>query len=248
MSVVLGVACEDRGHFSAVTYLVDDTLVATHAWLDGIIDDCRAWRGLNDGEAWYKYDPADAEDLRPITIDGQRIAPQGLIRGQPLKHEAGMWRRVLLLFCHATPRPQVVVLARDLDGCPKRSEGIEQVREGFKWPFKIVVAAPQPEIESWRVCGFTPADDRERARLDALRRELSFDPTMQSHRLTSHPNDAPTDAKRILERLCEADPERIEVCLRDRAMLHERGEQNGARDFLEEVDEHVVPLLAPIRS
>ena len=50
MTVVLGIACEDEGHFSAVTWLVDDALVASHAWLDGILEDCRAWRGRTDGE------------------------------------------------------------------------------------------------------------------------------------------------------------------------------------------------------
>ncbi len=45
MSVVLGIVCEDHGHFSAVTRLVDDTVVAHHDWLDGILEDSRSWRG-----------------------------------------------------------------------------------------------------------------------------------------------------------------------------------------------------------
>ncbi|HEU4412870.1 MAG TPA: hypothetical protein VFS43_46950 [Polyangiaceae bacterium] len=247
MSVVLGVACEDNGHFSAVTCLVDDVLVTSHTWLDGIVDACRTWRGVNEGEAWYKYDPGDATDLRPITVAGQRIKIHGPIRGEPLKPEASMWRRVLFSFCHTEPRPEVVILARDLDGYPKRAEGIKQVREGIRWPFRIVVAAAQPEIEAWRACGFTPADERERERLEALRRELSFDPTTQSHRLTSHPNDAPTDAKRVLTRLCDGAPERVDACLKDLAALRTRGRLNGAADFLGEIDEHIVPLFSSPR-
>ena len=47
-------------------------------------------------------------------------------------------------------------------------------------------------------------------------RALSFDPTTQSHRLTSHPNEAATDAKRVLHQLTEDDREREGRCLADR--------------------------------
>jgi hypothetical protein len=246
VSTVIGVACEDNGHFAVVSRLVDDALVASHGWLGGILDDCRTWRGLKGGEAWYKYDPGDAKDLRPLEINGTRVKLHGPIKGEPLKPEASMWRKVLLLFCHATPRPQVVILARDLDGYAKRLEGINQVRENLEWPFQVVVAAPQPEIEAWQVSGFTPANPREQLLLDTLRRELSFDPTTESHRLTSHPNDKPTDAKRVLKHLCEDDRARGEACLTSGATLRERGGRNGAKAFLDEVDEHVLPLpVAP---
>jgi hypothetical protein len=155
-----------------------------------------------------------------------------------------MWRKVLLLFCHTNPRPEIVVLARDLDGDPDRRAGIEQVRNGLPWPFAIVAAAPEPEIEGWLVSGFLPKDEHEQARLEEVRRELSFDPTLQSHRLTAHPNAAPTDAKRVLSRLCEDDREREHACL-TRDVLHQRGDRNGARSFLEEIDQHVLPIFGP---
>ena len=241
--VVIGIACEDEGHFFVVTRLVDSRLMAAHDWLDGILASCRSWRGLHEGEPWYKYDPDDAHDLRPITIDGQRIAPQGRIRGEPLQPEAGMWRKILLLFCHASPRPELVILVRDMDGFQERRGGVEQVRNGFEWPFRVAVAAAEPEIEAWLVSGFTPDGPEEQERLDALRGELSFDPTTQSHRLTSHPNDARTDSKRVLEHLCGADQERREACLMDRAVLRQRGGTNGVKAFLEEIDQHIVPAF-----
>jgi hypothetical protein len=241
--VVVGLACEDRGHFCAVTRIVDDALLSTHAWLDGVIANCRSWGGLNPGEEWYKYNPDDAHDVRPVTIDGVRIAPQGHIGGEPLKPEAGMWRKVLLLFCHRDPQPEVVILVRDMDGYPERRGGLIQVRDGLRWPFRVVVAAAQPEVEAWRAAGFIASDDGERASLDAVRRELSFDPTTQSHRLTSHPNDAPTDAKRVLDCLCKGDEDRLDECLRNHDLLKDHGEHNGLATFLCEVDEKIVPLL-----
>lgn len=143
-TLVIGVVCEDHGHFAAVTRLVDAALVAGHAWLDGILEDCRRWRGLADDEPWYKYDPADANDLRPIVLDGLRIAPHGHVGGVPLKPEAGMWRRALMLLCSCKPRPDVVVLARDLDGYPERREGIDQVVANLPWPFKLPSPRPSP--------------------------------------------------------------------------------------------------------
>jgi hypothetical protein len=132
------------------------------------------------------------------------------------------------------------VLARDLDGYRERREGIDQVRDGLRWPFKIVIATPEPEIEGWLVSGFVPSNDAERARLEQVRRDLSFDPTLQSHRLTSHPNTAATDTKRVLSRLCEDDPDREQACLAH-AVIHQRGELNWARAFLDEVAQHMLP-------
>lgn len=239
---LIGFAGEDENHFRIATALVDDALVSRVDWVRDVLDSCREWRGLRSGERWYKYAPQDANDLRPVTIDSVTIRPQGWIAGEPLKPEAGMWRRVLLLFCHADPRPDIVVLARDLDGYPARRDGIEQVCRGLAWPFAIVAATPEPEIEGWIVTGFVADNEEERARLEQLRGELSFDPTQHPHRLTSHPDDAPTDAKRVLSRLCGDNADREQACLA-RDVLYQRGADNHARAFLDEVDQRVLPVF-----
>jgi hypothetical protein len=136
----------------------------------------------------------------------------------------------------------IVVLARDLDGYPNRRAGLEQVCTGLSWPFAIVAATPEPEIEGWIVSGFVPRNEGEQRSLEQLRHELSFDPTLQSHRLTSHPNDAPTDAKRVLSRLCNGEPDREHACL-VRDVLHQRGATNWACAFLDDVDQRVLPLF-----
>ncbi|HEY0190131.1 MAG TPA: hypothetical protein VGC42_03360 [Kofleriaceae bacterium] len=238
----IGLAAEDHGHFRVLTKLIDDTLVAEVPWLDGVLDSSRTWCGLDDRERWYKYAPEDAYDLRPIPVEGGTIKPQGRIGGEPLKPEAGMWRKVLMLFYRAKPPPDVVVLIRDLDGDERRRAGLEQVRDGLRWPFPVVIATPQPEIEAWVASGFVARDD-EKQRLRQLCSELSFDPTLQSHRLTSHPNDAPRDAKRVLRRLCEGDEDRELACLADRVLLRRRGEHNWLPALLDEVDERLVPVF-----
>lgn len=120
---LLGFVGEDEHHFWVVTTLIDHALVARIAWLRDVVESCRAWRGLRGGEPWHKYTLDDAYDLRPVTIDGVTIKRHGPIAGEPLKPEASMWRNVLLLFCHANPRPDIVVLARDLDGYPAAARG-----------------------------------------------------------------------------------------------------------------------------
>lgn len=242
-SLVIGVACEDNGHFFAVSRLVDAALVAHHTWLDGILEQCRTWRGLTHDRPWYKYNPNDANDLRPIVTGDRTIKLSGHIAGVPLKTGAGMWRKVLTLFCHQEPRPHVVLLACDLDGDPLRRGGMEQVVFDLKWPFKIAIATAQPEVEAWIVSGFVPGDPVEKKRLTELHRKLSFDPTTKSERLTSHPNDADTDAKRVLSDLCGDDPQRQEMCLADRSLLRQRGAANGLAAFLAEIDQHIVPAL-----
>jgi hypothetical protein len=86
---------------------------------------------------------------------------------------------------------------------------------------------------------------KEREAFDGLRRSLSFDPALQSHRLTSHPNDAATDAKRVLHALCGGDRDRRRTCIADSSLLRQRGTANGLTAFLTEVDDRLVPMLGP---
>ena len=76
-----------------------------------------------------------------------------------------------------------------------------------------------------------------------LKRDLSFDPTTSSHRLTSHPNEAATDAKRVLlaltgrhrDRRLQRDSDREGRCLADIDRLVDRGQDNHCADFIESI-------------
>jgi len=46
----------------------------------------------------------------------------------------------------------------------------------------------------------------------------------------------------VLSQLCKGNREREHACL-ERDVLHQRGDLNGVRAFLEEVDQRVVPIF-----
>src|SRR5262249_26221444 len=64
------------------------------------------------------------------------------------------------------------------------------------WPFAVVAALAQPEIEAWCVAIWVPENDREQAACDGERRRLGFDPTLHPHDLSS--GSGPKDAKSVL--------------------------------------------------
>lgn len=251
-AVRIAVACEDHGHFRVTSALIDGACRTEHPWLDGVLDSVRAWQAEPGSERRYLKISADASRWPAPVVHLDGVPPirlRGLIAGKPLLPDAAMWRSVLVTLVAQRPRPSAVVLVRDLDHDrnTNRRAGMEQVRDGIPWPpdVPIVLATPEPEIEAWIVSGFEPEDAAERALLAELRSALSFDPTTESHRLTSHPNTAPTDAKRVLAKLVDRDgEEREERCLADRDRLARRGADNHCRAFLDDVRRCLVPLFA----
>ena len=97
---------------------------------------------------------------------------------------------------------------------------------------------------------YEPRDEEEASRLEALRKDkdkkLSFNPPETPHRLTAHPNDAPTDAKRVLRFLLfgeytsrppalEELPALCERLLQDLDRLERRGADSYLADLLREL-------------
>ncbi|HRI63068.1 MAG TPA: hypothetical protein PK156_02490 [Polyangium sp.] len=233
MTIILGICCEDKGHYTAVTKVVDEHVTEHVDWVVDILDHCRKWQGRHEDEPYYKYHKGDYR--------GPKL--HGWIKGKRKVHDADQWRETLLLFVQANPRPDIVVLVRDVDRDECRLEGIQQARESSEWPFQIVYAAAHPEVEAWRISGFVPQNEREERLLEALTKELKFDPIKQQDKLTSKPNDAPTDTKIILARLCGKNEERSDRCLDDRSLLRERGQANGFAAFLDQVEKHILPIF-----
>jgi hypothetical protein len=201
---------------------------------------CRSWQGV-EGVGWLDLHGA----WKRARERGLRI--YGSFEGERGEDDAQMHRAALLLFAEEDEPPKAVVIAWDVDRKSERVRGFAQAVADRRrtWPFEVVIGAlPEPEIEAWLVAAWVPEDDSERQRLDALRRELHFDPCVQPERLTSKNEADRKDAKRVLAVLTtsgrDADARWADV-LAER--LEASGAACGLARFVREVREHLVPVV-----
>ncbi|MCB9703512.1 MAG: hypothetical protein H6711_16585 [Myxococcales bacterium] len=238
------VAAEDRAGYEAVRTLVDRLIASEIPWTQDILDHVRVWekRSANPLEhPWISSSDAGSGPSR------RRV--RGHFGGEPGAPDAASTRRLLLNVMERwdDAADHALLIARDLDGDPRRLKGMRQASAERPWPFRIILAWSEPESESWYVAGFTPTNASEDERLRALTAEIGFDPTTAPHRLLSTAKGSPKDTKRVLERLCGADLDRQRECLEvplDR--LAERGREAGIADFLGEVRSQILPLFGAI--
>ena len=76
-SMLIGIACEDNGHFSVAFHLIDAALVSQHTWIGSHIDRYRSWRGLTDDRPWYKYNPDATSAAQQSPVGRTTPAPSG---------------------------------------------------------------------------------------------------------------------------------------------------------------------------
>lgn len=79
--------------------------------------------------------------------------------------------------------PDVVFLCRDTDDDLERREAARRAAASREWPFRVVLAIAQPEMEAWRIATGTPDANA----LAELARELGINPTTQPDELSSGP-------------------------------------------------------------
>ena len=140
----------------------------------------------------------------------------------------------------------VVFVARDDDRDPGRLVGHRKVRDSRKFPFALVFANPVPEAEGWLLLTFNPTSTHQRQAHKDLTSALKFDPCSSHDRLTSTKKGAETDAKVIAKTLFGADPEgEAEVIHLDIKAMVARSTTSGLKEFVDEVDATVEPLLRP---
>jgi hypothetical protein len=120
---------------------------------------------------------------------------------------------------------------------PRAVRGLEQAKDERLWPFRVVGALAQPEIEAWLLSAFSASTPEQRACLETMRHELGFDPVSGSHRLSSTSKDERRDTKRIVQRLFgDADPiQRFHDTALD--TLQDCGTDNGLTRFLQQLNE-----------
>jgi len=243
--VRIALAAEDRAGVELVCAWTD-RLLREHAppWGGEMLD---ADANALDHQRTFVAPPS--AEGRYYKLGNHRDAPSRGHRGHghfgknPGGPDAVLVRFVLLDCVRAEPAPDVVVIARDLDGQLARREGAQQAIDEKSWPFTVVLAWAQPEAEAWALSVYRPSDAAAQARLDALTRELGFVPTVYTNRLSSSAK-SPKDAKRVFRELTAR--ERVDVDLDVYAVASLDGlwpETSGLHEFLSAVREHIVPRV-----
>jgi hypothetical protein len=250
--------CEAPADFRTASGLLDRVLRQDGpSWIADLIgdhpDSVRTWHADNEGRAFFDLHRLDGY-VKQLSI---RV-PHGHFGGRPGGAGALMARNAFHIVRELNRRLkdeaiEAVVLVWDMDDQPDaRCKGLSRARaEARSWAkFEIVLGCANPMREAWVLAGFDPADDDERGRLDAARRELGFSPSEQAHRLDAKDEQAKLSAKRILRTLVDDDPDREARCWRETSLetLQARGGPSGLREYLDELRQLVLPRCARATS
>ena len=234
------VVCEAFADFEIATDLADRVFVESIDWLEpDTLVYLRTWRSDNSNSPFLTW-----TSLKHLAKEcGIRV--QGHFGKEPAEPDARAARRALRLLEHLCVPLHGVLLIRDDDTDPRRRVGLEQARSEFSGNLPIVVGLARTKRECWVLAGFDPRDDREQACLEGWRTELGFDPVENAEELTAKHEHDRRSAKRVLGELTEHDLDRQRSCWQDTPLnsLRARGLGSGLKTYLEEVDDHFVPLL-----
>jgi len=243
--------CEAAADFQIASDLVDRVL-RDHGerWISDLLETApvgvRSWRGDGGGRPFFVVSALAAyADKLAVRV------PHGHFEGQPGAADAMMGRTALAIARKLAKQAEgvdAVLLLRDLDDQPERKAGLGQARaEACSWAsFAIVVGGANPKREAWVLCGFEPQDPDEQGRLDELRQELGFHPHLEAHQLSAKDEQAKRSAKRVLRILTDGEGDREQRCWTVTSLdtLRARGVATGLCEFLDEVAQHLLPLVA----
>lgn len=247
MPIRIAVVVESPVDFRHVTELIDRK-VREHApdwWDDQQLAAEREYCGLADGQKFTCW-----RELRSLP-GGRGLFLHGgaleLDRPQRLHFDYTLGRKALIVCALRQPRPDVLLLVRDMDQQPnERRRSLHAVRDEISLStMKVVLALPRAKREAWALAGWQAQSAAEEKAFAEVRGELSFHPCQNSEQLDAAEHGATRDAKRVLGRLTKGSVERESKCWLETpwAVLRASGQGNGLADFLSEVKEILVPAI-----
>ena len=242
------VVCEAVADFRTATALTERVICEQAPWIEGQTQHFFEWRGPDDQSTCWLW----REIGKKARAAG--VKARGKFDDEPGSPDAKVARRALIYFRDRMLDGQpldAVLLIRDDDGDPDHRVGLEQARDAVaELADRVVIGVAHLKRECWVLAGFLPNDERETELMGELRRQLSFDPCLESHRLTAKHDHEVRSAKRVLKMLTQGQFEREQACwaATKLATLRERGEASGLRAFLDEIAERLVPLFGGQRA
>ncbi|MGK7930144.1 MAG: hypothetical protein AB4041_01755 [Microcystaceae cyanobacterium] len=241
------VIVEHESDFRIATKLVERVLIEKIDWLEeDTINNYFSWCGLKDNTNHSCW-----KDIKSIV--GNKIRYLGHDReGKKLKADGALALKILKyinLYLLKKRDIKAVIFIRDLDSQPERREGLEQARlSANNLNITIILGTADPKREAWVLNGFIPQTSQEEKTLDNLRKQLTFDPCIESHRLREKSFNEPErirNTKVILDILTNNNYNREAECweMTDLDELRKRGEETGLTKYLEEI-ENMIKVLS----
>jgi hypothetical protein len=244
MPCSFAVVCEAEADFRTATGLAERIVRENVDWIEGdSFIHCPLWSGLDESSRYLLW-----FDIPKLAKEAG-IRSHGHFDGRPAEPDAHAARRALrLLKWKNAARPlDGVLLIRDDDRDARRRDGLEQARDDdHDLRDRIVIGLAHCKRECWVLAGFDPRDQVESDRLSEVRADLGFDPRTGAHQLTVKGKGGKRNAKEILDKLTGGDANREAICWEEASLLtlHDRGQETGLADFLEEIRSRLVPLFA----
>ncbi|NEP45563.1 MAG: hypothetical protein F6K35_42655 [Okeania sp. SIO2H7] len=247
------VIVESSADARTATKLAERVLANKIDWLEPeMLQHLFVWSGLEENtehSCWKDIksiiERAKESDIRIPKFLGGR-------KNGATKADGAATRKILNLVSSLQKKRQIkgVIFIRDLDNQPERKEGIEGARSEYsdRQPqLAIVIGTANRMREAWVLNGFVTANKLEKQTLEEIKTKLTFDPCEESHRLHSKKEEAERlkNAKVVLQKLTDGDFERERICWEETSLelLKTRGVSTGLTDYLNEIEERLVPII-----
>jgi hypothetical protein len=251
--IVIVESCADA---ETATRLAERVLLEKVDWLElDLLQNLFGWSGLEMRTlcSCWKDIPSIIEQAKQSGLPFPKYL--GHSRKGTLKADGAAAMKILnliRLLQHKNSREiRAVLFIRDLDSQPDRKKGLERARaedHDRQPPLKILIGTADRMREAWVLNGFEPLQPEERKILQEITAQLTFDPCKEAHRLRSNSRDDPDrmrNPKVILDLLTNHDQSREQQCWEktDLNLLRTRGVETGLTDYLQEVEQRLVPIL-----
>jgi hypothetical protein len=242
------VIVESRADAEISTKLAERVLLEKVEWLEpDTLDHLIQWSGLELGtehSCWKNI--SDIIEHFSNEFKFPRIRSNGKLKTDG-KAASKVMKLISFLQYKLKRDIKAVIFIRDLDNQPERRQHLAQARSEYNRQLEIVIGTADRMREAWVLNGFMPLNPKEEKILKEITKRLTFNPCTEAHRLRSTSSDE-RDPKVIVEKLTDSDISREQQCWEETSLeiLLSRGKSTGLKNYLDEVEKRLVPVIAEL--